>query len=110
MINYFGMLAISGADGAAYWFTASFARLFGAALFGYGFLLWAVHNILSGSDIPAEKSRKLTLALLIGNILALFVAITQQWQVWINLAGWLITGLFAILTAGYTYVLIRKSR
>ena len=109
MIDYFGMLAISGADGAAYWFTASFARLLGAALFGYGFLLWAVQNILSGNDIPAEQRRKLTLALLIGNILALFVAVTQQWQVWVNLAGWLISGIFALLAAGYTIILIRKS-
>lgn len=109
MINFFGMLAISGADGGAYWFTASFARLLGAAFFGYGFLLWAVQNILSGSDIPAENRRKLTLALLIGNILALFVTITQQWQVWANLAGWLISGIFTLLTAGYSIMLIRKS-
>ena len=109
MINFFGMLAISGADGAAYWFTASFARMLGAAFFGYGFLLWAVQNILSGSDIPAENRQKLTLALLIGNILALFVTITQQWQVWANLAGWLISGIFALLTAGYSIMLIRKS-
>jgi len=109
MIDFFGMLAISGADGAAYWFTASFARLFGAALFGFGFLLWAVQDILSGSDIPAEKCRKLTLALLIGNTLALFVTITQQWQVWVNLAGWVISGIFALLAAGYTIMLIRKS-
>lgn len=109
MIDYFGMLAISGADGAAYWFTASFARLLGAALFGYGFLLWAVQNILSGNDIRAEQRRKLTMALLIGNILALFVTITQQWQVWNNLAGWAISGIFALLAAGYTNMLIRKS-
>lgn len=109
MIDFFGMLSISGADGAAYWFTASFARLFGAALFGYGFLLWAVHQVLAGSEIPVEKRRRLALALLFGNGLALFVAATQQWQVWVNLAGWIITGLFAILTAASAYMLLSKS-
>jgi hypothetical protein len=109
MMNAFGMLDFAEADGGIYWFTASFARLIGAALFGYGLLLWAISDLPSSGALSAPKKRKLYLALLLGNILGLFVAITQQWQVWINLAGWLTIGVFAIFVIGYAFALARKT-
>ena len=109
MIDAYGMLDFTDADGGIYWFTASFARLIGAALFGYGLLLWAIRDLPSSEALPAAKKRKVYLALLLGNILGLFVAITQQWQVWINLAGWVTTGLFAVFIIGYAYALARTS-
>jgi hypothetical protein len=105
MINTFGILEFTQADGGIYWFTASFARLAGAALFGYGFLLWALNDLVKDDFQHPEKKRKLVMALLLGNILGLFVAVTQQWQVWINAAGWLTIGVFAMLTIGYAYFL-----
>lgn len=108
IIDAFGVLGIADADGAAFWFSASFARLAGAILFGYGFLIWSIHSIVSGGFLPAENIRRITLALLLGNIVGLFVATTQQWQVWVNLAGWISIGIFAILTLGYAYFLVRK--
>jgi hypothetical protein len=107
MINVYGMLDISGADGAAYWFTTSFARLLGAGFFGYGFLLWAVHGPIAGDTNTTYRSQRIVLALLLGNIVGLFVAVTQQWQVWFNLAGWITIGVFSLLTLGYAYFLIR---
>lgn len=109
MMNAFGMLDFAEADGGIYWFTASFARLVGAALFGYGLLLWAISDLPSSGALLAPKKRKLYLALLLGNILGLYVAITQQWQVWINLAGWLTIGVFAIFVLGYAFALARKT-
>lgn len=109
MMNAFGMLDFAEADGGIYWFTASFARLIGAALFGYGLLLWAISDLPSSGALLAPKKRKLYLALLLGNILGLYVAITQQWQVWINLAGWLTIGVFAIFVIGYAFALARKT-
>ena len=90
-----------------YWFSASFARLVGAGYFGYGFLLWAVHGLLTADSIPTEKSRRVVLALLLSNIIGLFVAITQQLQVWVNLAGWITILIYAILTLGYSIFLVR---
>ena len=104
-INAFGMLEISGADGAAYWFTASFARLLGAGLFGYGFLLWGVTDLVAGDFLPPAKRQRIVLALLLANIDGLFVAVTQQWQVWINLAGWITIAIYSLLTLGYAYFL-----
>lgn len=109
MMNAFGMLDFAEADGGIYWFTASFARLIGAALFGYGLLLWAISDLPSSEALSAPKKRKLYLALLLGNILGLFVAVTQQWQVWINHAGWLTIGVFAIFVIGYAFALARKT-
>ncbi len=99
------MLEISGADGAAYWFTASFARLLGAGLFGYGFLLWGVTDLVAGDFLPPAKRQRIVVALLLANIVGLFVAVTQQWQVWINLAGWITIAIYSLLTLGYAYFL-----
>lgn len=104
-INAFGMLEISGADGAAYWFTASFARLLGAGLFGYGFLLWGVTDLVAGDFLPPTKRQRIVVALLLANIVGLFVAVTQQWQVWINLAGWITIAIYSLLSLGYAYFL-----
>lgn len=108
MIQVYGMLDFPGAEGGLYWFTASFARVLGALLFGYGFLLWAVRDLLATGTITAEKTQRTTLALLLGSIMVLFVAVTQQWQVWANPAGWVTIIIFLLLTLGYAYFLATK--
>lgn len=107
VINMFGVLGFTEAEGGIYWFTASFARLAGAALFGYGFLLWGAHDLLKSEAISPPTIRKLTLALLMSNIVGLFIAITQQWSIWINSAGWLAIGIFAFFTSTYAYFLLK---
>ncbi len=107
IVNAYGILNFTEADGGVYWFTASFARLAGAALFGYGFLLWAVHDLIIKDSATPEKYRKVILALLMGNILGLFIAVVQQWQIWINLAGWLTIGIFILFTIAYAYFLFK---
>jgi hypothetical protein len=108
MIQVYGILDFPGAESGVFWFTASFARVLGAMLFGYGFLLWAVRDLLATGTLPAEKAQRTTLALLMGSILALFVAVTQQWQVWANPAGWVTIAIFLLLTFGYAYFLATK--
>ena len=74
-----------------------------------GFLLWAVRDLLATGTIPAEKVQRTILALLLGSILALFVAVTQQWQVWVNLAGWVTVSIFLLLlTLDMRYFLATK--
>jgi hypothetical protein len=101
------MLDISGADGASYWFSASFARLLGAVYFGYGFLLWAVRDLVAHQTDKPDRIQKVVLALLMANVIGLFVAVTQQWQVWNNLTGWVTIAVYFLLTVGYAYFLIR---
>lgn len=93
-------------DSTTYWHVTAFARMFGAALFGYGFLLWAVSRIVN--EVSASKRRSMVMALLLGNLLAAVVSITQQSSIWYNAAGWGITGVFAAFTLAYGAMLFSE--
>jgi len=104
MIALFGILETEGSP-AIYWYAASFARLLGAALFGFGFVLLA----LRGQAASPSGQRGLILALVISYALGLIVAITQQVSIWGTLAGWITTLLFVALLASYGYFLVRRA-
>lgn len=106
MIAMFGILETEGSP-LMYWYAASFARLLGAALFGYGFLLWALRGKIDDPSFPGQ-GRGLILALVISNALGFVVAITQQVSIWGKPAGWITSGLFLVLLAGYSYLLVKK--
>jgi hypothetical protein len=93
-------------DHFTYWHLTAFGRMFGAMLFGFGFLLWAVRK--AAGELPAEPRRGVVFALLLGNLLAFIVAITQQSSVWLNPAGAILSIVFAVLTLGYGYFLAVK--
>ncbi len=90
---------------ALYWYTVSFARLLGAALFGFGFLLWALHREVE--IIPPERKRRLLQALLLSYFLSLMVTLVQQVSIWGTALGWFTTGVPFILLLGYTYIYIK---
>ncbi len=102
MIAMFGILE-SGGSPVIYWYAASFARLLGAALFGFGFILWAVRSQ------TASAQQGIKVALVISYALAFAVAITQQVSIWGTLAGWITSGVFLVLLVAYTYLLIKKT-
>jgi len=91
-------------DGIAYWHVTAFARMFGAALFGYGFLLWAVSRAVD--EFSVENLRSVLMALLLGNLLAAIVSIAQQSSFWYNAAGWVTSGVFTALTLAYGAILV----
>jgi len=93
-------------DGIAYWHVTAFARMFGAALFGYGFLLWAVSRGVD--ELSAANQRSIVMALLLSNLLAAVVSITQQSSIWYNAAGWITSGVFAVLTLAYGALLVTR--
>jgi hypothetical protein len=108
LIAMFGVLE-TGGDAAIYWYVASFARLFGAALFGFGFLLWAIYKPLLTGEIQPAARRGITMALLLANLLALVVTLTQQVSIWGTLAGWIAAAICLVLSAGYAYFLVARS-
>lgn len=108
MINLYGVLDLEGGDAATYWFTASFARLFGAALFGFGFLINAVRPFAEPAAPPAAR-RNVVFALLLANLMGVFVAGTQQVSVWITPAGIVTILVYAILLLGYAYFIARPN-
>lgn len=88
----------------AYWITASFVRLFGAALFGLGLLLWAVQGAIKEASPAAQRS--VLTAMLLANGMAAFVALTQQVSIWQSTTGWVTCGLFLLLVGVYLYALV----
>jgi hypothetical protein len=103
MIAMFGVPEIPEENVLLYWNVASFARLFGAALFGLGILIWSLRGILRSGSLTARGKRGILFALLLANGLGAFVSITQQFSIWLNSAGWVITGVFTVLFLGYVY-------
>lgn len=95
-------------DGVAYWHVTAFSRMFGAALFGYGFLIWWLAQ--RASALPADALAGAVRTLLLGNGIIAVAAITQQSQVWLVLAGWVLTGIFVLFTLAYIYLLIQNQR
>lgn len=107
MIAFFNVPEIESDNTILYWMVASFARIFGAALFGAGLLIWSVRSPALLSSIPGEARRGITFALLMGNAMCTFVAITQQFSIWESTAGWAAIAIFSLFTAAYTYFLVR---
>lgn len=91
-------------DSTTYWHLAAFARMFGAALFGYGFLLWSLRGAVEA--MPGKTRNSVAAALLLGNLLAAVVSLTQQSSIWYNAAGWVTSGVFAALALAYTAMLL----
>jgi hypothetical protein len=108
MLGFFGAADIPAGNPLMYWYTASFARLFGAALFGWGLLLFAARDFITDSTQVTAK-RGLISALLLGNLMTAVVALTQQMQTWDTAAGWVLVGVCLLLTAVYSYLLVRAA-
>ena len=89
-----------------YWHIAAFARMFGAGLFGLGILLWSLRKVVD--TLPLTARRGVLAALLLADLMYTFVAITQQSAIWLTAAGWIVTGLFVLLTLGCGYFLVTQ--
>ena len=92
-------------DAPAYWSLTSFARMFGAALFGFGLLTFSLRKALPQAS--AETRRGVLFALFLANLMGAFVSITQQSAVWGTPAGWITSGIFILLLIAYGYFLTR---
>lgn len=110
MINFFGILELADATSTTFWYVASFARLYGAILFGFGFLIWAVRGLLENPQISVDARRRTLLALLLAHLISLFVAFIQQVTIWINPAGWIAIATHLVFLALFAYLMIAGSR
>lgn len=108
MINMYAVLEVTGGTGGMYWYVASFARMFGAALFGLGFVIWAASSFLDKQAGDIEDRRRFVIALVLANGIGLFVAAVQQASIWANVAGWITIAIFLVFLAGYLYFLTAR--
>lgn len=93
-------------SGDIYWLVASFARLFGAVLFGLGFVIWGIAR--SGEALPASTRAAVLRGLLLGNLVAVYVSVTQAYSIWQSPFAWALTGIFVIFTLLYLYLIFTK--
>jgi hypothetical protein len=103
----FGILNTEGTS-EMYWYSVSFARLYGAALFGFGFLIWGVSYIADSLAQAPGARRSVLAALLVANGMGVIVALTQQVSIWGVLAGWITVGMYAVLMTGYIIALVKR--
>lgn len=92
----------------AYWQVVAFARLLGATLMGFGLLLLAVRGVII--SLGAIARRGIIFAMLLANLLAVIVLVTQQLAVWLTLAGWVAVLFFSFLLCGYVYFYIQNQK
>ena len=107
MLRVFGIPEIPSEDVLLYWNVASFARLFGAAMFGIGLLIFSLRTLSDNSDTH-QTWRGIYLAQLFTYIILAITTVTQQVSAWQSAAGWLLGVYFLALIIGYGYLLLRK--
>lgn len=92
-------------DPLTYWYIAAFARLFGAALFSAGLLMFALRRTADQMD---ERTRRgVVMALLIGSLVCLISSLVQQSSFWGTPAGWTTSAVFLVFTLLYGAIYIR---
>lgn len=101
-----GIADIPQANVFFYWNVASFIRLYGAALFGAGLLLLSARDMMLSVDTQTNRHRRLASAMALGNVLGLFVSITQQVQVWNRPAGLVLIGIYGLFAFLYGVILL----
>jgi hypothetical protein len=109
MMAFFNVPETPGGTADLYWLVVSFARMYGAALFGFGFLLWAVRGIVAQPTMGADLRRGIIFSLLLANGMGCFVALVQQSAFWMSAAGWTTVGIYLLLLAGYIYFLVKQN-
>jgi len=109
MMAFFNVPDTPGGTVDLYWLVVSFARMYGAALFGFGFLLWAVRSIIAQPTLSSVSRRGIIFSLLLANAMGCFVALVQQSAFWLSAAGWVTVGIYLVLLAGYIYFLVKHN-
>jgi len=110
MMAFFGIPEIPEGNVLLYWHVVAFARMFGVALLAVGLILWSLRRIAGSETISPEIRRGITYALILANGLGIFVALTQQAQIWSSPAGWATVAVFTLLFVGYVYLLVVEGR
>ena len=79
------------------------ARLFGAALVGYGVLTWRVRGAA-----PSDALRAIVFSLFVAEVLGFIVALHGQLGGEVNALGWSTVVIYGLLAAGFAYFAFKK--
>ncbi len=109
MMAFFNVPETPGGTVGFYWLVVSFARMYGAALFGFGILLWAVKGVVAEASTAGDTRRGIIFSLLLANAMGAFVALIQQSAFWLSASGWVTVGVYLLLGGGYIYFLVKQN-
>ena len=76
--------------------------LLAVTLVGFGIVLSSV-----AYTVPEERQRLVTVALLLANLLAFAVSLSQAQAIWNTGMGWVTAGVYLILALGYGYLVVK---
>lgn len=110
MMAYFGIPEIPEGNVLLYWHVVAFARMFGVALLAVGLILLSLRRIIRIGNFSPEIRHGIIYSLMFANGAGIFVALTQQAQIWSSPAGWVTVAIFTLLFLGYGYLLVIESR
>ena len=105
MMAFFAIPEMPAISAAASWQIAAFARMFGAALFGFGLLVLAIQH--SYPDLSPASQKRILAALILGHLMGAFIAITEQSSIWWTPAGWITTAVFTVFVLAYVYAIFK---
>ena len=111
MLNLFGIPNIpenSEAGLALYNHILAFSRVYGAALITLGLLLYSVRNLAADDHLALGTRRGILSALALGNVIAVAVAITEQFRNWFSPGGWLMILVPVVFAAIYIFLLATR--
>jgi hypothetical protein len=98
MLRPFDMMALYGVVQSGWGVTG----LLAVTLIGFGMVLSSI-----ASNVPEERQRIVTIALLLANLLAFAVSLSQQRAIWNTEMGWVTSGLYLAFVFGYGYLVMK---
>ena len=98
MLRPFDMMALYGVVQSGWGVTG----LLAVTLIGFGMVLSSI-----ASNVPEERQRIVTIALLLANLLAFAVSLSQQRAIWNTEMGCVTSGLYLAFVLGYGYLVMK---
>jgi hypothetical protein len=100
MVRPFDMVALYGVAQNAWGVTG----LLSVTLIGFGIVLSSI-----AFTIPEERQRPVTVALLLANLLAFAISVSQAQAIWNTGMGWVTAGVYLVFVFGYAYLVAKGS-
>ena len=76
--------------------------LLAVTLVGFGIVLSSV-----AYTVPEERQQLVTMALLLANLLAFAISVTQAQAIWNTGMGWVTAGVYLLFVLGYGYLVVK---
>jgi uncharacterized membrane protein len=76
--------------------------LLAVTLIGFGLVLSSI-----AFAVPEERKQPVTVALLLANLLAFAISLSQAQAIWNTRMGWMTAGVYFVFVVGYGYLVVK---